>query len=203
MSANSRRTFGDNMAWYAVRNANAQQISAALQLTSLTKTSWDDGIKAIYEDCDTNDDAHTWSRVFITPPVNNWILVAGWWAMSHLEHIGLQQMETLCKSLSVNFDEVQNIGVNSKVDYYQWVLAKKGVLVRSFEYLQSEVMPNLYGSPTDAEIALGWPADAQETWRPTLPEVLALAGRWSINPMELNSGVGGPCYIVNTPEHRD
>lgn len=200
MASDTPVDFGENMAWYAVKHAAPEQLATLLKLKQLCPTTWRDGLASIYRDYEYNDE-RAWSRVFITPKLNDWTLVVGWWAMSHKQDVGLRQMTDICKLLSTEFGEAQNFGGHAKVEYYQWLLAKNGRMVRSFEYLEGEVLSRS-GDPTEAELSFNW-SEEQNNWKPTRRDLFNLAGRWSINPTLLSvdtytpTGIG---YLAETAE---
>lgn len=189
-----QRSLYDTMAWYTVKSSDTRAVMQALNLTQIVDSTWPAGLDAIYSDFEANLD-RMWTRVLVVTTHSNWTLLAGWWAMSHKDHVGMQQMAETCTSLSSAFGEAQNFGLHSHVDYFQWALAKSGTLIRTFEYLQGEVLTNT-GTPTSAEAACGWHRDSPESWRPTPIKVLELARQWSVDPRELSASGVAQCQLA-------
>lgn len=173
------------LAWYAVKAKDNVSVANAFCLTSFSPITWDKGLALVYKDLRRKDGDLRCSRVFVSPSVDGWVFVVGFWAFSHLDHIGLSQMNQLCSELSKSFSEAQNFGTDDSTDYCQWVLAKNGKLVRSFEYLRGEVfLTSEIGLPTKEEIAI-FGNKAQEHWSPSSYQVLELANLWSRNPASI------------------
>src|SRR2546423_903267 len=59
--------FGYKCAWYALRTSDVDAVVTALNLKGVAASTWAKGIVAAYAD-----------KVFVTPPLGEWVLVAGW-----------------------------------------------------------------------------------------------------------------------------
>src|SRR5262249_6648795 len=59
-------SFGYKSAWYALRTVDIELVVAALGIKQIVESTWSEGIEAAYSD-----------KVFVTPPLGDWILAAG------------------------------------------------------------------------------------------------------------------------------
>jgi hypothetical protein len=187
--------FGYKMAWLAVRSTDVHSVANSLPLTDIKGAGWKEGVNTVYE-------RYTEECLFLTPPMEGWVLVVGLWA----EGIG-SRPETLISLLSEQFEDVQAFATHRVQEYHHWMWARNGVLLRSYAYLGSEgrVLAD-YGGPTQAEIDLGykkWPTDQEYEvaaalhpsddddfrdafwWMPNESTVMKIAGKWSVDPSSL------------------
>jgi hypothetical protein len=63
--------FGLKIGWIAVRSEDSGNIISSLPVRTQRPAGWQEGIEAAYKG----------DQVFVTPPVNGWICIAGEWAM--------------------------------------------------------------------------------------------------------------------------
>lgn len=184
-------SFGYKMGWFAIRNASRDKILSALGLTIIEEIGWDEGIDTIHSEYD--------EIVFVTPPVNDWTFVVGQWTADPGEKDSVHDIEKLITNLSMQFEEVQAFATYHVVEYHHWMLAKNGLLVRSFAYLgeSGEVLTNK-GELTQIEKSYDWdqldesewlPDEEtgmeeldEDVWFPNEETVMEIAGSWSINP---------------------
>jgi hypothetical protein len=92
-----------------------------LSPAQLREVTWKQGIDTVYG---TTQDR----EVFVTPSVDGWVFVVGWWVMGS----DGEAIEALAERLSVCFGEVQAFGTHRVSEAHGWVLAREGRLVRSF-----------------------------------------------------------------------
>jgi hypothetical protein len=205
-------SFGYKMAWLAIRSADTAAVANALPLADMRKATWQEGIETVYEH-------YTTDEVFVTPAIEDWTLVVGLWAWGEGS-----RPEQLIANLSKQFGEVQSFATHRVTEYHHWLLARKGVLVRSYAYVGAEGRVIVdYGEPTEAELELGYkkeptdeeydlvvashPDEADEFWddfwwRPDEEIVMELAGEWSVNPSSLDEDTptSGTGILAKTTE---
>jgi hypothetical protein len=114
-------------------------------------------------------------RVFITPPIEGWVLAAG----STFAPLGIAREPCLAalRELSARFGDAQYFATHRVVELCAWARARDGELQRAYCYTgeSGETLwddgPRIAGEPKiDAE---DWPGEQG---------VMALAGRWSLDP---------------------
>jgi hypothetical protein len=168
-------SFGFKCAWYAAKTDDGAAVAAALGLRNLVESPWARGIAAAYAD-----------NVFVTPPLGEWVLAAGW----KLFYDGRTPAPTvlpILKKLSKAFGEAQYFASYRVPEAHCWALARDGKLVRAFGFVGERGECNWNeGRPTNAERALG--RAALEFPGPDESHVMKVAAAWSIDPSELESG---------------
>ncbi len=193
--------FGFKMCWLAVAGADQMQVLHSLGLTNIREATWQEGVAAAYGEAGSRE-------VFVTPTVNNWILVIGraLWNKMDLncrleDHIWFQH---LLSELS----EVHYYSTHRTMGNHAWVKGKKGHIVRGYGY-SGELGEVLWcvGEPTSQEKMLRfnfYTPDNQGSGNLRYPEeqdVLILAALWSVDTTFENVKVGEePCYIGTLPE---
>lgn len=131
-------------------------------------SSWSHGIERAYQ---RDED------IFITPPVDGWILVVG---VSPEETP--EETHSNLERLSAIFSEAQYFATDRVVEYHAWARAAAGTLMRYYAYLgeAGEVLAAV-GEPTPIEISAGIPAGVT----PDEELVMRVAGGWSVDPSRL------------------
>lgn len=180
--------FGYKVQWLAVRDQGVDAVASALQLGRPTPSTWRDAVLAAY------DDNGSW---LLTPPLNGWTLAVS----TDVPAPEDDRFTAWLAGLSCLLGDVQYFGTHRVVDYHGWGRASGGVVERAFAYLgeRGEVLFHV-GEPTADEQALGvrTAQDGDETvpedddeplWWPDEETVLTLAGRWSIDPRDLEGAV--------------
>lgn len=197
--------FGYKMAWVAVRTRDTARLLDVLELEEPRSTNWSVGIGTVYSDRIGLD------RVFVTPPVDGWSLVAG----LSLPHPMGDDHDDHCtpflSRLSAEFGTVQYYASLPELGYFGWAVLRDGVVRRAFACGVDGVVWNR-GAVTLDERSVGIAMfdirlvdEARiEVYAPCVREahVLELARRWSMDPTKLDTrddleaGVG---YLAKAP----
>jgi len=190
VQADSPVPFGYKCAWLAIKTEDSQAVVQALGLQNVRKSGWRNGVDAAHR-----------GEVFVTPPVNGWVLAA---SLSLPEIAGKtrpDQLSPLVRALATEFPEVQYFGTHRVVEYHGWLRATQGEIVRRYAFLgeRGETRSD-EGKRTAEETELG--LIFNDSNFPSEEHVMELAGAWSIDPssldqLELEKGVG---YLGSFPK---
>ncbi|OKI61488.1 hypothetical protein [Micromonospora sp. CB01531] len=193
--------FGYKLQWLAVRGQGAADVAAALRLSRPAPSTWREAVAAAY-------DGH--GRWLLTPRLDGWTLAASQDVPAPED----DRFAAWLAGLSRLLGEVQYFGTHRVVEYHGWGRARAGIVERAFAYLgeRDEVLFQV-GHPTADEQALGvgtaygedqpWP-EGDDGWSwPDEEAVLTLAGRWSIDPRDLEGAtVPGHPWIASAVQTR-
>jgi hypothetical protein len=161
-------SFGRGCGWLAVRGAEPAAVVAALRLEAVRPADWRRGVRAAYE-----------GRVFVTPVIDGWVLAVS----TRLPEAGPGADEPLTPflvDLSRRLDAtVLAFATNPQVGYSHVARAEAGTLRRARADV-GEPRRRLFDRG-DARLD-GLPATAA----PTAEQVFAVAGRWSVDPDQLD-----------------
>ncbi|MEZ5856348.1 MAG: hypothetical protein R3D67_16935 [Hyphomicrobiaceae bacterium] len=182
------RGFGRSMAWLAIRTRDTQRLVEILGLTNPVAANWDNGLGTVY------DEYLAESHVFVSPPVNGWTFVVGLALPQPLGRAFSDKTTGLLLGLGSVFIEVQYFLAYPALDYFAWARVVDGKLVRAYATTEDGIVWNK-GRQTKDEKQLGTtlyeargvrkrPGDgaSELVLVPTEAHVVALAGKWSINP---------------------
>ena len=167
------QAFGYKCCWLAIRTYDSAAVLQALNLKNQQPANWATGI----------GEASNLKGVFVTPPIDGWILVVG-----ALPDSGDGHSPDLCtpflQTLSEQLGEIQYFGTHRGVDYHGWATVKAGKIVRAYAYW-AELETNVWntGELTEEEKALGLIFDNDKT--PNEEDVMNIAEKWSLNPQNL------------------
>jgi hypothetical protein len=127
-------------------------------------STWDAGIDAAYND-----------RIFLSPPVNGWVLVVSTSFFEPTE----ATLDRL-RALSTRFGEAQFFCTHRVPEAHAWALARGGEIARAFYHIgeAGETIWNT-GSPTVPENGIDFSF-------PTEEDVMGVAGSWSVDPTTLS-----------------
>lgn len=189
--------FGYRMAWIAVRTRDTRAVAAALGLLDPQLANWATGIGGIY------DRAIGESHIYVTPPVNGWTFVVGL-ALPHPVAGGFaDKCMPLLAGLGSRFSEVQYYMAYPPIDLFAWVRIIDGRLQRAFAIGDEGVILS-QGKTTKDERSLGLKlfelrgvkgrkgdAGGALMLHPTEEHVMRLAGRWSIDPVNIEKAPKG------------
>jgi hypothetical protein len=172
--------FGAKQAWLAIRDVDADMVSAVLGLSDLGPVSWRAGVDLSY----LTDD-----RVVLTPPLPgagdaDWLLVAGRWLVQTSSIVDIVTLSDLLAT------EVQYFATHRVVELHRWQRAYEGVLLRSFAYLgETGEVTDWRGGPDEVERAIGLPAVLSDDDDTDIlvgeADVMRVAAAWSLSPVDL------------------
>jgi hypothetical protein len=191
--------FGYRMAWLAIRTRDAAGVAAALGLERAEPANWRTGIGSVY-DRELGE-----TRVYVTPPVNGWTFVVGM-PLPHPVGGGyVDKFTPLLADLGNRFVEVQYYIAYPPIDLFAWARVIDGKIMRAFAIGDEGVILSV-GKTTKDERALGLKlfelrgvkgrkgdAGGALLLHPTEEHVMRLAGRWGIDPVNIEAAPqGGP-----------
>lgn len=161
--------FGYKTAWFAVRTDDPHAVAQALRLRDVRPTTWSDGVESAYT-----------GHVFITPPIGGWVLAAG----RSFAPLGRAPEPCLAalRELSQRFGDAQYFATHRVVELCAWARAREGELQRAYCFT-GETGETMWdeGARLDGE-----PEIDPEDW-PGEEDVMALAGRWSLDPTTIGA----------------
>lgn len=176
-------SFGPKTAWIAARGASPEAVIAALSLRDVRRVPWGEGAEAAYR---TDD-----RIVFVTTPVDGWVLAFGWALMDQAEEDAAQFARDVADWARRLDTEVVYFTSHRVVELHGWARARPAGRDRAFLYIgeRGETVVD-EGPPTAEEVELGYARfDAEragDEWRPPDEDVVfALAARWSVDPSSL------------------
>ena len=144
------QAFGYKCFWLAIHNENAGTIMDALKLKNRQPANWASGIRQAYG----------LKKVFVTPPVQGWTLVAGLALPDAGDARHPDRCTPLLRDLSRQLGQVQYFGTHRVVEYHAWAKAENGAITRAYAYVGEEgvTLWNI-GPKTPEEKALGFAFD--------------------------------------------
>ena len=181
--------------WIVIKGGPVSAVQSALGLHNPVPCSWEEGLSHL-----------TPQKLFISPPVRGWIVVIGPGLPDPSEDV--DRCFHLLMIMNRSIGPVQFFSFNRALNHHAWAWAEAGQIRRAYCWA-GETLWN-QGEQTPAEDELGLrcvgygevpePADfgADDPGLSTAEKVLALAGRWSIDPaaidqgaLKLNQGITG------------
>ena len=179
--------FSYKTAWLAARDRTPEQVADALELHEREVLDWATGTERAYR-----------CGIYVAAPVPGWTLAHGRMDLP----AGLDETEETfprwLREMSLRLGEVQFFRNERVPDFHTWAWARDGEVLRAYSYLGEHGEVKLFiGAPTTAEIEIGKgtgnPESANETWTdddwdlwwqttPSESDVMAIAGRWSVDP---------------------
>ncbi len=173
--------------WLLVRSSEIGPVQAALGMTNPTPCLWSEVVGRMQE-----------RKLFISPPVQGWVLVCGHHLPDPAEDPDLCFHFIL--RLSRALGSVQLYSLNRSVNHHAWIRAENGQIFRAYAWA-GETLWN-QGEMTAAERELGlkcfdygeqptlFPFSAREAHFANSEKVPLLAARWSIDPLTMPSQAG-------------
>lgn len=165
--------------WLAIRSQNPQLIQEALGVQHARACSWSDALATPFE-----------PRLFISPPVNGWIVVMGCDLPDPADDI--DDCFKFLAALSQKLGEVQFFARNRAVSHHGWVRMETGRVLRAYVWA-GETLWNqgpLSESERDLKLRCLTYTESTEVLGYAGREVLALntervvrlAAKWSLDP---------------------
>lgn len=176
--------FGYKTGWFALPSVDIVAVARALELQNVQQANWHYGLSRAL------DSEHY--SIFVTPPVNRWILAVGVPILFEGDEHYLDRMV----ELSRKFGEAQYFASMRISSVYIWARAGRGKLIRCFSEQDGERRE--VGEPTEAEKRINFfdpnsrEAQQPEYWDrkdleyPDEEHVLRIASDWSVNPANLD-----------------
>jgi hypothetical protein len=169
--------------WLAIKSNDPDEVRAALELHDPLPCSWAEGIERAAE-----------HRVFVTPPVDGWVLVFGAGLPEPTDDV--DEFFRFITTLSRRIGLVLYFSSRRVVGQHAWVKTLNGQIVRAYAWA-GETLWN-QGELTQAERDLrlrcqpygateSRPAPMNEVARFNCERVAALAARWSIDPKTIDT----------------
>jgi hypothetical protein len=175
--------FDSPFRWIAVRTTDPRAVQKALKLANPTLCTWAEGLAEARE-----------RRIFITPPIGEWVLVVGPGLPDPGEDV--DECFHLLTELSRKLGLVQYFNLNRALGHHAWARLDAGEVLRAYAWAGQAVWNQ--GPPSPAELGLGlrcfeyleeheksW-SDAPDPILQNLERLPMLAARWSVDPASLN-----------------
>ncbi|GIH09272.1 hypothetical protein Rhe02_73390 [Rhizocola hellebori] len=193
--------FGYKTSWLAVPGRSAEDVADALKLHDREVLDWAAGTERAYE-----------SGVYVAASVQGWTLAHG---RLHLP-AGFDAADPrFCdwlRQLSRSLGDVRYFANERVPDYHVWAWARDGEVVRAYCFIgERGEIPLFVGDPTDDEIELakgtqrGPETGSDEHWAawfattPSESDVMAMAGRWSVDPTTIDDAAVTAAGIHGLP----
>jgi len=179
--------------WLAIKSRDLLAVQSALGLHNPKPCSWMDGLAG--ED-----------KLFISPPVNGWILVIGSGLPDPSDDVDACFRFVL--GLSRKLGQVQFFSASRVLQHHAWVRADHGHVVRAYAWAGKTIWKQGARTPAEKELDLecfdyGEPAGRGSFGEPdvigaNVDRVPLLAARWSLDPagidercLEQERGIAG------------
>lgn len=203
--------FGYKTSWLAVPNRSPQAVADALELHSREDLDWGTGTDRAYR-----------HGVYVAAPVPGWTLAHGRVDLPAGFDATGPSFPGWLRGLSRTLGEVQFFANERVSGYHAWAWARDSELLRAYCFVGAlGDVPLFIGEPTACEWESGigtramdpgwehWSDDEWDAWYATTPsetDVLAMAGRWSVDPRTIDNAAvtatgiyGLPPSISGTP----
>lgn len=183
-------SFGHKMIWLAIPEQPLPAIINALGLRDVKQANWKSGLGSVY------GSGARYRRVFVTPPINGWVLVAGALPEPGDDFNDDEAMPFL-KEVAAKFPEIQYFGTHKVVQWHAWARFRDGQLQRAYSWVGDQCLKSWDVGPRTPEEHQDYfdPEDPESVrddyWRrpdlhfPQEEDVLQVAAGWSINPEQI------------------
>ncbi|GBE92533.1 hypothetical protein [Nostoc cycadae] len=156
--------------WMTIKSSDVNAVVNALELENIQQGSFGN----------FGDTANT----FMFPTHNDWIIIIHQWEPRGSSAEYLNAMQQIVTELSQDFGEAQSFAAYEDVIFYtHWILARNGILIRSFAKASETDLFRNFGEVTETESFIDW-TDAELF--PRMPEVIRLSQTWSTEPIFSN-----------------
>lgn len=185
--------------WLAVKCRSVLSVQSALGLNDPQPCSWWDGLAETGE-----------QRLFISPPVDGWIIVFGSELPAPDEDVDACFRFLL--DLSRKLGHVQFFSANRALNHHAWVWVESGRVVRAYAWAGKTLWNQ--GRKTDAENELNVKCfdyaetpdrttfGPQEGISANVDKVAHLAARWSLDPADIDErALEAKCGIAGKLSH--
>jgi hypothetical protein len=127
----SPRSFGRKMLWIATRAPTSVSLAETLGLIDAQPANWASGIAAAY----------TWPSdyVFVTPPIDGWVLAAGFGLPDPSDRAALPRWRALMSAVSARYGNAQYFGSHRGFSYTVWARYDQGIERRLFAYADEPI----------------------------------------------------------------
>ena len=183
--------------WLAVKSASSKTVQTALGLSDAAPCSWDEGL------IEARDE-----KLFISPPVDGWVLVVGSSLPDPAEDP--DKCFHFLRRISIELGHVQYFGANHVVNHHAWAIVDSGDVFRAYAWAD-EVLWN-QGVVTAAErelklMCLAYGAVSErgtEGHARNCERLTRLASEWSVDPAAVAEEVaeGEPGIVGHAPRCR-
>ena len=167
--------FGYESSWIAVQAADEAVVSEVLGLRDVVACNWESGLEAAGR-CPER-------FVFVTPRVEGWVLAVGG-GLPDPDDLRSTQWAKLMRKMSREFGSAHFFATYRAFSYTLWARYVDGRETRIF--LCDDDHISTRGEPTPEELDLTESFDLADRF-PEEKDVITMADRWSISPMELEA----------------
>jgi hypothetical protein len=164
--------FGYKIAWLAIRSTDTRHVARVVGLLDLQGANWETGLEAAFRG----------QGVFVSPPVEGWIFVAGIQLPEPAPAARLPAWQTWIRRVAQEFSEVQYFANHRVTSFHAWARFIDGRETRAFSSADGEIYVDR-GSPAAAEKP--WAQRDDSDCVPDEEDVLRLAAEWGVSPMNL------------------
>ncbi|RLU01217.1 hypothetical protein [Ketobacter sp.] len=183
--------FGYKTIWVAIKATDSKRVIECLDMHDVEIANWETGIVAAN---------HSWKErlVFVSPPVKSWVFVVGGMPCLDRETDPDVAIDFI-KNIASHFSDVQYFGSHRVSGWCAWARIIENEMVRAYSFGDGETLRDT-NDLTMEEIELDlkfldtrtqefidsnvWEID--DHWCPDEEDVTKLAGKWSLNPAELD-----------------
>lgn len=161
--------------WLAIRSGSSRAVQVALGLADGLPCSWDEGLVEARD-----------SKLFISPPVDGWVLVVGSSLPDPADDpdVAFHFLRRISRELG----HVQYYGVHRVLHHHAWAIVDSGEVFRAYAWAD-EVLWN-QGLITAAErdlklVCLAYasrPEQGTEVFARNCEKITRLAAEWSVDP---------------------
>jgi hypothetical protein len=185
-------------AWLAIRRRNPKEVQAALSLDHPTPCSWLEGLSGE-------------NGLFIAPAIRGWVLVTGSGMPDPAEDV--DRCFRFLRELSRRLGHVQFFRADRVCHHHAWARVEAGRVLRAYAWAETTMWNQGEVTAEEAELGLKCfrygEALPPAAWGPSeflaanVAKVPALAGRWSLDPIELEERLLPPARgIAGRPSVR-